>query len=62
MLLSRKTRTILPKSTAEDDLTAADPDEDGEELIPNFHRDENNEKQIDADDAEEEAALIPLPF
>ena len=61
MLLSRKnTDNTTQESTAEDDLTAADPDEDGEELDPEFSQDVENNEVIDADDAEEEAALDPI--
>ena len=61
MLLSRKnTDNTTQESTTEDDLTAADPDEDGEELDPEFSQDVENNEVIDADDAEEEVALDPL--
>lgn len=56
----KNTDNTTQESTAEDDLTAADPDEDGEELDPEFSQDVENNEVIDADDAEEEAALDPI--
>ena len=35
----KNTDNTTQESTAEDDLTAADPDEDGEELDPEFSQD-----------------------
>ena len=49
----KNTDNTTQESTAEDDLTAADPDEDGEELDPEFSQDVENNEVIDADDAEE---------
>ena len=46
--------------STDEDLTAADPDENGEELDPEFSQDVENNEVIDADDAEEEAALDPI--
>ena len=56
----KNTDNTTQESTAEDDLTAADPDEDGEELDPEFSQDVENNEVIDADDAEEEVALDPI--
>lgn len=46
--------------STDEDLTAADPDENGEELDPEFSQDVENNEVIDADDAEEEVALDPI--
>ena len=46
--------------STDEDLTAADPDENGEELDPDFSQDVENNEVIDADDAEEEVALDPI--
>ena len=56
----KNTDNTTQESTAEENLTAADPDEDGEELDPEFSQDVENNEVIDADDAEEEAALDPI--
>ena len=48
------------ESTAEDDLKAADPDADGEELDPEFSQDVEENEVIEADAAEEEKALEPI--
>ena len=44
----KNTDNTTQESTAEDDLTAADPDEDGEELDPEFSQDVENNEVIDA--------------
>ena len=54
------TDNTAQESTAEDDQTVSDPDEDGEELDPEFSQDVENNEVIDADDAEEEVALDPI--
>ena len=46
--------------STDEDLTVADPDENGEELDPEFSQDVENNEVIDADDAEEEVALDPI--
>ena len=56
----KNTDNTTQESTAEENLTAADPDEDGEELDPEFSQDVENNEVIDADDAEEEVALDPI--
>lgn len=46
--------------STDEDLTVADPDENGEELDPELSQDVENNEVIDADDAEEEVALDPI--
>ena len=54
------TDNTTQESTAEDDLKAADPDADGEELDPEFSQDVEENEVIEADAAEEEKALEPI--
>ena len=58
----KNTDNTTQESTAEDDLKAADPDADGEELDPEFSQDveENEVIEADAAEAEEEKALEPI--
>ena len=56
----KNTDNTTQESTAEDDLKAADPDADGEELDPEFSQDVEENEVIEADAAEEEKALEPI--
>ena len=55
----KNTDNTTQESTAEDDLKAADPDADGEELDPEFSQDVEENEVIEADAAEEKA-LEPI--